>query len=361
MRRLIISNTHFQTIVAIQLKLTLFAEDQVTLIISDHSRRSEKVADELKKINIFEDVKYIKTREIIDSYNKKQDYIDFFMNSFGKSLFSIFYVDELKNKNFDELIVYNLGYDIFDLHCFLIEFNRKIGVSRFEEGILSYDLREVETKKLHLSTFLRSMRGRRSLYNSRRNFYCFFPKIYRGKYMPIKIPEINRNGECVEILKKIFGYHIEDNMYTQKYIFFTSVYDFEGGKPIGEFELVKRIADLVGMDNLLVKIHPRDTRTIYKEYGFHIDPNSSIPWEVIQLCNDFSEKVFLTATSGSVMAGSFMSNKPVKTWYLFELCDISDNYAINTVNEIKRILSDESIKENLLCVKIAKTLNDIYE
>lgn len=65
-----------------------------------------------------------------------------------------------------------------------------------------------------------------------------------------------------------------------------------------------------------VKTHPRDSRTIYKDHGFNVDVNSSIPWEAIQLSGDFSDKVFLTINSGSVLSGSTMSEKPVKTFYM---------------------------------------------
>lgn len=75
-----------------------------------------------------------------------------------------------------------------------------------------------------------------------------------------------------------------------------------------------KVANLVGKDNLLIKIHPRDLRTIYSDNGFNVDKNSLIPWEAIQLSSDFSDKVFLTINSGSVLSGSTMSEKPVKTF-----------------------------------------------
>lgn len=142
--------------------------------------------------------------------------------------------------------------------------------------------------------------------------------------------------------------------------FFTSVYDFEGGNPIGEYELVCKVAKLVGIDNLLVKTHPRDSRTIYKDHGFNVDVNSSIPWEAIQLSGDFSDKVFLTINSGSVLSGSTMSEKPVKTFYMYKLCDIKENKSCQkNAQDIEALLCESSMKEVFRNVRIAEKIEDI--
>lgn len=160
------------------------------------------------------------------------------------------------------------------------------------------------------------------------------------------------------ILRNIFK--PDNTIYTKKYIFFTSVYDFEGGNPIGEYELVCKVAKLVGIDNLLVKTHPRDSRTIYKDHGFNVDVNSSIPWEAIQLSGDFSDKVFLTINSGSVLSGSTMSEKPVKTFYMYKLCDIKENKSCQkNAQDIEALLCESSMKEVFRNVRIAEKIEDI--
>lgn len=166
------------------------------------------------------------------------------------------------------------------------------------------------------------------------------------------------NSKTARILGKIF--RPDTSGYTQKYIFFTSVYDFEGGEPIGEYELVLKVANLVGKDNLLIKIHPRDLRTIYSDNGFNVDKNSLIPWEAIQLSSDFSDKVFLTINSGSVLSGSTMSEKPVKTFYMYKLCNIKENRSCQkNAQDIEALLCKSSMKEVFRNVKIAEKIEDI--
>ena len=53
---LVISNTYFQLIVAIQLKETCWFNDKVDIVITDQSNNSEKVAKNLSKLQIFNKV-----------------------------------------------------------------------------------------------------------------------------------------------------------------------------------------------------------------------------------------------------------------------------------------------------------------
>ena len=89
---------------------------------------------------------------------------------------------------------------------------------------------------------------------STKKVYCLYPDLYFGKLLVEKIPAIKTDSELINILKKVFNVDIDKKSYKEKYIYFSSICDFEGGKPIGEFELIKNIAHLVGKDNLLIKI-----------------------------------------------------------------------------------------------------------
>ena len=120
------------------------------------------------------------------------------------------------------------------------------------------------------------------------------------------------------------------------------------------------MASLVGKNNLLIKIHPRDYRTIYADHGFNVDENSAVPWEAIQLAGDFSEKIFLTVNSGSVLAGSFMSKKPVRTFYMYKLCNINENVSCKkNARDIENLLKNEDMKAILQKVNVAEKLEDI--
>lgn len=361
-RLLIIAKTYYQMILAVQMRLTIFHDDEVVLLLSDHSNNSDEVLNKLKTEGTFSDAHYIMSKGLIEKRNKPQKAKDFFEIVLGRENRYSLYLDGVENRRFDEIICFNYNIDIIGVYALLYRNNSSVKLSLFEEGLLSYGV--IFEKNVHrrIIRFFRLALGKKDMYSAYEKFYCFYPQLYSGALSVVGIPAIASNSECANVLRSIFSINELQITYPQKYIYFSSVYDFEGGEPIGESELVKKIGDLVGKENLIVKKHPRDTRDVFEKNGFFVDKYSNIPWEVIQLTGDFSDKVFLTATSGSVLAGSFMSDKPVKTVYLYKLCDISNNVsAQETAAAIINLLGKKELKDTFCNVRIAETLEDIIK
>ena len=72
MKKLIICDTYYQMIVAIQLARTVFKNDEVDMWITDHSVGAEKVSERLSTLEWIGEVRYIKTKEIIYATSKIQ-------------------------------------------------------------------------------------------------------------------------------------------------------------------------------------------------------------------------------------------------------------------------------------------------
>lgn len=360
MRKLIIANTYYQIIFSFQMRNTLFKRDDVTLIISDHSRNADIIASRIKKLNFFSNVVFTNTLGAGETRNTKDKLVDFFKITFSNTNRYIYLVDKLIDKTFDEIIVFNYTIETYGLHAYLSEYNEKIKVSRYEEGILSYNTVKMDTGRRKLINSIRKAQGKAAIEDSLYNFYCFYPRLYQGNLNPVEVPTIEKDSEVIDYLKKAFSVEDESLDYEEKYIFFSSVYDFEGGKPIGEFELVKKIADAVGKKNVVVKVHPRDVRMVYQDYGLRVDKNSSIPWEVILLCGKFDGKVLLTVNSTSVLSSCLLSDDNVRGCYLYKLCDISENEAAkyNAVT-ISALLEDEILKDKLSKISIPNNIDEI--
>ena len=266
----------------------------------------------------------------------------------------------MSNLYFDELIFFNHGIWLYYVYSILYEKNHDILISRYEEGIISYD-----SPLFHLSNekkvrIIRHLLGKRDITEAYANFYCFYPQIYKGELTPMQVPLLTLGGECANILKKIFDIDGKTLDYSKKYIFFTSVCDIEGGEPIGEFELVKHVANIVSKDDLLVKIHPRDRRTVYQDAGFTVDKNSAIPWEALLVCLDFSDKVMLTVNSGSVMSTNLFTESGARSYYLYCLCDLTGNpIAVKTCDTIKSLLDNPLLADKLKKIKIAENIEEI--
>ncbi len=360
MKRLFYLKTCYQMIFAIQMVNTIYRQDKITFLISNDSKAAEDFVNKVNENNIVEKALFIKTKNLIYEKKNSEKIKDFIQVSLCNNNQYKRFIKSIIDESYDEFIFFNYGVDTVAFYNLLVKKNLKLKVSCIEEGILSYGMKfdSGHGKITEISYFTRKLLGKPNLKDNLNNFYCFYPTLYRGSLIPVQVPRVGVGSETANLLKTIFSPDISG--YTQKYIFFTSVYDFEGGNSIGEYELVCKVAEIVGKENLLVKIHPRDCRTIYIDNGFNVDKNSSIPWEAIQLAGDFSEYIFLTVNSASVLAGSFMSEHPIRTYYLYKLCDLQENEKARiAVNNINNLINNEKMKHIFKSVSMPERIEDI--
>ena len=336
MKRLIVCNTYFQLITSIWLKLSECKYDTVDLIISDQSIGADKVTNNLRFLELFRNVIFVENKEFCQKQTinpllkiKRFNYIVFGMNTIS-----------IRDNKYDELLYYNPDLFTYGLFAKLYDSNPNIKCSRYEEGVLSYeDVIFLEKSRLKHANTIRHLLGKKSLEDMTEDFYCFYPEFYHGKLNNVTIPKISDVNELAKILASIFDIKKDSTYIKEKYIFFTSVYDFEGGAEIGETKLVQKITDIVGKENLIVKTHPRDNRDIFGSLGISTYKNSSIPWEAIQLNGDFSDKVFLTVNSGSVLGANLLIEKRPRVFFMHKCCNCSCNpAAISTTNTIDDLL-----------------------
>lgn len=355
-----VCNTYSQLIESIQLRLTTFQDCAVSVIISDHSNNAESIYKRVKQIGIFKNVYYIETKnnhEQINSFFSKLRELNRYV--MGKDpLWENLICEEI-----DELIFYSQTDEIYTLFAKLYNCNPRIKVARYEEGVLSYGDWEVHSQKARIAAIIRHLRKQKALEEVIYGFYCFYPTLYKGNLTPLRIPTIDSSSRVAEVIREIFD--IKDGMEcynNYKYIFFSSVYDFEGGKPIGELNTILEIAKFIGNDNLLVKVHPRDNPGRFEERGLHTDKKSNIPWEAIQLGNDFSNHTFLTTNSGSVLSISLIQKNQPQIKYVYPLCSITNNQsAMKTVKSIEALLDSGFAKQHISNIKVINRMEEIVD
>lgn len=333
---IVIVNTYYQLITAIRIKETLWEKCIVDIIVSDQSNKSQKITYKLKEMQYFNNVYWIPNKALCQKNNKLSTLIkksQLIMLGLSKKNF-------IFNEDYDELAYYNADIYTYGLFAHLIKRNKKLVCSRYEEGVLSYsDSLFLSNSGYRYVDKLRNYIYKNTLETQTKYFYCFFPSLYTGNLNIKHIPPIEDAKKIGETLKEIFSVNTDMLHINEKYIFFTSVYDFEGGNPIGETELVLEIADLVGKNNLIVKMHPRDGRTVFQKHNINVYTQSAVPWEAIQLNNDFSKKIFLTVNSGSVLGANMILKDKAKSYFLFNCCDLSKNKsAIATKQDIEKLL-----------------------
>lgn len=358
MKNVIITcNTYYQLIMAVQLKYTLKKDDEVTLILSDQSNNASHISKSLKKAGLFREVFFVKNKEFIKKHASRiKAARDVFQAVTGRTRMYSFLPED---KKYDELIFYNPDTATHCLFAILDKRNKDMIVSRYEESIISYGFKPRLVPKSRMIYMIRRIEGKKNLLEKVINFYCVHPELYRGDRIPIKIPDIKKDDIILrDFLCDVFGIDRDDLKYDVKYIYFSSIFDIEGNKPAGELALVQRIAELVGKENLLVKVHPRDDVERFTDVGLKVDARSSVPWEVIQLSHDFSGHIFLSACSSSVITISAITERPPEIYFLYKLCGGSNDQLIKASHSIEGIIR---MTENrfLPNVHIVDTFDDL--
>ena len=319
---LIICNTYYQLLVGIQISRTIKVGDEIDIIVTDHSKNAKLIADNLSRYSVFSHVFYAETKRLCEMPNSKTQVLS-----------DIFHGIEGYNKLFfkggkyvyDELLFYNPDLTTHFLYATLYYNNPNIVVSRFEEGIMSYNAVFEQYRKLRIIYHVRKFLKKNNLKDKTEYYYCFYPHRYAGPGNPIRIPMVEIDSQDNSMIANLFGIDKKSLSYPERYIFFSGVYDFEGGEAIGELELATKIAKIVGEDNLLVKVHPRDNIQRFIDAGLKVDTNSDKPWEIVQLNYDFSKTIFITVASTSVLSISSIMEAPPTIVFAHRLFPITSN------------------------------------
>lgn len=301
---LILCNTVYQIIVATWIQRCFFKKDKIDIIISDHMNNGKEIAKHIRETKKFNNVYYLETFNYARGINKFYRFIC--PKIVCKNIFIPF-----KDK-YDVLLVSNMDY----FSQLLYKFNvKKDGqVYWYEDGSASYSA-ACEKYYIRKDIFVK-----KKIYRNVEGLFLFTPEhlCWKPNFKKIKIPAISKeNIEYRNMLNQIFQFEKSKDKYDVKYIFFEESYSSEGFK-IDDVELVEKIAKKVGKDNIMIKIHPRNPINRFKERGFKTNTNTEIPWELIVMNNDLSDKVLLTVSSTSVLNPYLLFGDKAKAYILYD-------------------------------------------
>jgi len=272
------------------------------IIISDHFSGGEIICERIKESGkIFSEVYYAKTKKYYDSnYNSKINKI--------KSLLTKKIIEETiqLNNNYDFYFCANADPFSVLLYNYLKKFNnRKLKACWFEDGLGTYSFDKVYFERKNISlkySLFKKIFGIKILTDEIYNFFVFRPECmdWKPNAAIIKIPAIDKNDkEIINSLNAFWGYNNCKDNYNKKMIFFEDGFgDWDSNIDV---EIVKNFSEKVGKDNIIVKIHPRNSRNRFKELGFTTNVTLSIPWEVIALNTNVENTLLLTMYSQSVI------------------------------------------------------------
>ncbi len=305
---LIICNTVLQIIFATNLKYTLFLDCDVDLVISDHTKNTDRIAKNPDEISAFSHIYHVKTAEL--DHNPAA-----IVSKGALGLIK----DELKKENIlKQIIELDSSYDMIltanlDKFAELVfecqyKHNKAISLYMYEDGLSAYCvLGEQLKKKRHaekssIHTAFDYALGKQYAHNHIKGIYLFDPGLCAwDDCIPfLKMPKIDKdNKKLVQTLNALFNYSQMKDHYNTKYIFFEESYHVEGIE-VNDLELVNTISEIVGKENIFVKTHPRNRVNRFEELGYKTNEDTFIPWELIALNENIEDKVLLSIASGSI-------------------------------------------------------------
>ncbi len=287
-----------------------YPDDKVYLAVADTISKAEYLVEKAKAEERFSDVFLWKIKGRF-SFSKPVKIINYLQGE-RKSEVLTAGLPQIMEK-WDMFLFANISQAVLHIGNVLLKNNPDIEINMFEDGF--------STLSNYTGSFLNQggLKGRmRGFFSNINALYLFNPELLDWKpsfEVRAVSKEFDENNKAR--LNRIFGYdELKDN-YRKKLIFFEESY-FADGMNIDDVEIVEKIAEVVGKENIMIKIHPRNPVNRFHKKGYHTNENTFIPWELIAMNEDFSDTVFVTMLSASVMNAYFLLGKEVKSYIVYK-------------------------------------------
>jgi len=334
-------NTYYQLIMAVKLRLTVYAGYDADLIISDHSTNAAFVCERIKQSKFFNNVFFVNTK-VSSRFDRTKLRVFanaiFFSNLGAHSINSDGLRTHLSKARYDAFVFYNVTYYHVGLYSVLHKKNPNIRSYFMDEGVLSTLGAGVSLVSRGSAIALRLKNLKREMLADAQMYVCLPEVIDRNRfaYTPIVVPTVSAERLRDVIVSWFMPDDAEESAVSTDYIYFGQSFAADGCA-VGERQVVKKIVDAIGSKNLTVKAHPRSTPNEFAELGVNVLQSSWIPWEVMCLRHGYANKVFISISSGSVINPGvlFECRARVVLLYNFALGDKwqSHNYSIDELNK----------------------------
>lgn len=348
---LFVCYTPYQIFVSSWLKYNRFSECKADIVINNKLKGYEIIVANTIKSNLFDNV------IVWDDQSKNT-----VLGKVSRIKNEYFFAKKIiKNGSYDDLFASNFDFFIGRLFDFGKRKNSNFKFNYSEDGIASYSKKNEtfyrlfdKPKKSNISH--NNIFTKHNLFGNIENFFLFTPDLLEWNPLAkniVKIEPIDKNDNTFrQIINGIFDFDLLTDKYDKKYIFFEESYYQDTGY-MEDVELVEQLSQMVGKDNLMIKIHPRNQENRFEKRGYITNKNTVIPWEVIALNIDMDNKVLITIASSSIVNPPALFDCRVKTYSLINCLmqkpqQLSSQYnktVLNFFNRFNNIKICNNIKE----------------
>lgn len=273
MKKLMIINTCFNLILGIQIKEKFLQDDAVDLILGGDSPRLEIVSKNSTLKKIFQDVRYLPYKDCIFHH------------------FDVIYPERYLKRvlegdppSYSDIYFWNPDKNFYNFLKYYIKCGHGCNYHLYCDAIGGYSKDQPENSEK--SRFWRGIKG--SIYNYidkhyyhiynvghlDYDYYLFKPELFikKSNRKMVRIPDITEKD--MHVFNKVFEY--KHKKIEQRYIFLDTARDRYFDEV---FKVIRFVSDIVGRDNLAIKLHPRGNAAPYKALDIHVMADGT-PWEL---------------------------------------------------------------------------------
>jgi len=323
-KSLYIANTPFQIITSILIQES-FPEYEADIIVTNLMRNADVVISKLKNIGTFDNVLL---------YSVPQSKNDMAIELIKQDTIKHILPDTTHNRILVcmSCLTIDINHICYDI---LLRRNKNLQICGYDEGYSSYSESffhpENKLSGIHkgINALSRVLFHRKFLQKFD-YLFVYMPEMIKGK-VDCQVIDISCNGDVLDNSrrKKIFeafGYVSEENIISDKYIFFEECFS-EDLKKNDDIAIVEKIGQIVGKENILIKRHPRNKENRFQKIGYNTILNQEIPWEIYELDEKQPQHTLITFSSGAAINFRFLTSRKEKTVLLYK-CYENTNFSL---------------------------------
>ena len=337
MEILILCKSAFQLVSSSRIAETVHKGDNVDMALFDNIANADKLLDSIKRSSFFRDVNIYSYQKYARGRRPKRKAAPYMYNI------------KLPTERVYDIVYFANVYDwisnqiIHHLREAVKKAGKELEVRMFEDGFSTYSdhygkffsrLGKYSPIQKHLTE-----RAYGEYYNISKLF-VFTPELVEWK-PPFELVPIKKisydDTDYIREMNIIFNFEKLTDKYDKDIIFFEESY-FADNIKVDDIGVIKRIAAIAGKDNIFVKIHPRNPVNRFKGMGICTNENTVVPWEIIAMNIDLTNKLLITIASGSALTSLVnMSVVPKRIIMLANMEGIDETKLTPTCRTLKRI------------------------
>lgn len=323
MNRLVICQTPFQVITALQIRHQFFNDkSRNDIVIMNTFSSYENVAARLKSLGLFVHVYIFDAKKMCVAKSKEEK-----LYKATRMLFPKLIIDDYWNGNFefyDELYTGNYDEFVIALRSYQQYCKHYLKTCLYEDGAVTYmNLNNILPKSnaFKMIEARNKITGIGNIVRENLDGIIIRDKklfTYEPSCKVIELDaDISRSDRFKEELKTIFSVDNTAAKYNRRYIVFED-WSLANDPGFPYMNFIEDLCEHLGSDNIIVKLHPRTEADRYSELGVKTLGADGIPWEAIVATGDFKDKVLITISSSSLIGTYLLFGTLIKSYMLYK-------------------------------------------